>query len=153
MVTLLPFFIGLAAVLQGWFNRRIMSDVSLALAVFLNACVFLGAAILYWLLIAPRTLAENANPNALKLSGLVSAFQPWYIAPGLFGFALVIGIPYSLSKIGAGPTFIILVASQILFSTLLDYWIAPENITPQKLIGAALCIAGAIVTTWKRTST
>jgi bacterial/archaeal transporter family-2 protein len=83
----------------------------------------------------------------LSGSGGPGDFQLWWIIPGLCGLTLVAGLPWAVERIGALQTFVVLVAAQILFSIVWDQFAEGIAVTTPRVIGAALAIAGAAVTT------
>lgn len=128
---LVPASLGLVAVLQAGLNRRIAEVWGIAGATLTNALVLLVLA------------------SALYASGYVSGkinlseFKYWYLFPGALGLALVVGLPLSISKWGALNTFLWLIASQILMSSLLDYWIEGHDFSWKRVIGGLVAIFGA----------
>jgi bacterial/archaeal transporter family-2 protein len=130
-IWILPFAVGVAAVVQGGLNRQLAKSMPLASAVLINGIIFCISAFIYWY------FRREESPSGL---------WPWWILiPGVCGFFLVIGIPYGISRLGATPVFICLIASQIVASVVWDLTIEGHAISMARWVGAGLAMLGAIV--------
>lgn len=138
---LVPIGLGVAAVVQTGINRSIGRSWSWEAAVGLNGLVVLAIALVAWIVLQ---LLQPAGHGPL-LSGTISW---WYIIPGLCGFALVSGLPFAMARIGAVKVFIIVVASQIIASFAWDVLVDHRSVSPIRVIGSAVTIAGAVMVTW-----
>ena len=93
-----PVILGFFTVLQGGLNRQIVALLGLPTAVWLNALILFNCANLLFLI--SYKLGERA-PELLRVKLDGSAWQPWFILPGLMGLALVFGVPWAISQWGA----------------------------------------------------
>ena len=144
LALIVPFALGCFAVLQVALNKRIAASMGLTQAVILNAGVLLVVAVVFWL------YARGARQDFgewMSGSGGPGDFKLWWIIPGLCGLTLVAGLPWAVQRIGALQAFVVLVAAQMLFSIVWDHWVEGVDVTAPRVIGAALAIAGAGVTT------
>lgn len=138
---IIPVTLGLTVVVQGVLNRRIGADWGMPAAVLLNALIFFAVSLaLYgWAKFSPES-----TPSLLRLpENHVRSMELWYLIPGLCGFILVLGMPISLHQNGPTKTFILLIASQIIFSLGLEKFITGEFPGILKISGALLAVIGA----------
>jgi bacterial/archaeal transporter family-2 protein len=141
---MVPFALGLLAVVQVGLNRRIAAAIGLMPATILNAGVLLAVAVVLFL------YARGLRPQAGEWTSGAGAFGEfgwWWLVPGLCGLALVAGMPWAVKRIGALQLFVALVAAQMVFSLAWDHFVEHVAVTTPRVIGAALAIAGAFVTT------
>lgn len=140
---LIPLFLGVTVIAQGALNRSISVDWGLVSAVFLNAAVFL--AVSFFLLLTNKYLPENL-PDYLKLQNFdMSKFKWWFLIPGLCGFFLVLGIPWSMQLNGATKTFVLLIVTQVVLSLLFEKFFMEINVSTMKIVGAFIAMTGAVV--------
>jgi len=142
---LLVVFIGFTVVAQGNMNRAIANLWGLPTATLLSAVSFLALS-LVWFFIA--RLYPNTMPDFLRVRTQGDSISWWYILPGMLGVAFVAGMPWAFQNIGATKTFILLVASQIVFGIVWDLLITQITISTTTLIGAGITLVGAAVTVW-----
>lgn len=94
-------------------------------------------------------LAINLAMSGTTFVGaIVSAWQPWFLLPGLLGTFVVFCMVFGYSRAGAAAPTIGLIAGQVLAALALDAMqIGPGSrpISPASTIGALLVAAGAIV--------
>lgn len=138
-----PLVLGSLAVLQGVLNRRLAGGIGLASAGVINNVVLLIAGLT---LFAVARWAPQVLPP-LFTTGSGHWKTPWWILiPGLCGFALVTGLPFAISKIGASTTFLLLIGAQIIASLFWDIAIEKRQVSTAQLGGALLVIVGAALT-------
>ena len=129
--------LGFFSVLQGGLNRRIASEIDLGRATLLNGLVFVLVAFVGWQIGSRLQWFQGS-------SGF--PFKWWWLIPGTLGAALVLGIPFSIQRIGAVRTFVALIAAQIVFSALWDQLVEHQPVTSLRLIGGGLAILAALCT-------
>ena len=142
---LLVLMLGLAGVVQGGLNRRIMDLWGLPATTLFNSFCFFTAAVLAY--VATRSLPETA-----LLGHRPAAFtqvQWWYIIPGFLGFIFVFGVPIGIARGGALALFVGIVASQLLISFLWDSYVEGIPASGLRAVGALLALTGAVIASWK----
>jgi transporter family-2 protein len=137
LVILLPLGIGAAAVLQATINRQIAGQWGLAPAALLNTSIALLCAIG----LLGYCVAAGPRGGLLRVAFEPASFRAWWLLPGLFGFAIVVGLPWAVGKAGALPTFVSMVAAQMLTSALWDRYALGVAWEPSRVLGAVLAIA------------
>lgn len=135
------FLLGAFATLQAGFNRQIADSWGFVSATLWNNIVLFIVSLSIFLLVK---FFPQGFPEILRNKEPFVNFQWWYILPGLFGFSLVFGLPFAVSKLGATKVFIFLVAGQILCSLVWDLYIEKIPVTYLRVIGVALTLIGAI---------
>ncbi len=140
LFSFLPFLLGVAAVLQGGLNRQISGTLGLPQAALFNTLVLLGAvgALLAWARLHPEAL-----PPLFQLRPGWAQFRTWWVLPGLCGFALVAGIPWAISRLGAFPVFLGILGGQLVMSLAWDALVEHRPLTLIRLAGAGLALLGA----------
>lgn len=142
----LPAIIGLAGVTQGILNRQVSAQWGLAWAVGLNAVLFL---IYSAVLLAAVRFFPEVLPDYLRTSFFsFDKFKWWFVIPGLCGFLLVLGIPWSIQMMGPSKTFILFIVAQIVFSLLAEKFFFDAPVSTLKIAGAVLAMAGAALVMW-----
>lgn len=142
----LTLLLGTLAVLQGALNRIVAKSWGLTAAILFNNLVILAVASAFY-------LAVKFNPRFFPASFAgkpeLASFSWYYVLPGLFGFALVAGIPLAIGAIGALDAFVIMVCAQMATSLAWDFIV--EGIAPAwpRVAGAGLSIAGVFVARMK----
>ncbi len=140
MKALLPFAVGVAAVLQGVLNRRVMSEWGLSAAVLLNSLVFLVVSL--GLLALARSRPE-LFPDSFAPSASWSTLAWWFILPGLFGMVIVLGIPWAIDSLGAARVFVGIVAAQMVASLVWDHFMEGVELSLERVGGTVLAVVGA----------
>lgn len=133
--------LGLAAVLQGGINRYASARWGLTPIILLNNLVIFIAGIALFFLVRAR---PALFPDFFRSRG-VTDFSWWYLLPGLFGLCLVAGIPFVMSKIGALRVFVGIVAGQMIFGLLWDFFVEGIPMNNTRIIGALLTLIGVFV--------
>lgn len=138
---ILPIMTGVSIVLQGGLNRASADQMGLLSAVLLNALVFLVLATTLWALARFGILSLPEQMGA----GSFRSLQLWQLWPGLFGFLIVLLVPWSIMHLGAGLTFSLVIATQLIVSILWDSLRGHGLPGTGMWIGIALVLAGAIL--------
>lgn len=139
---LIPIALGAGVLLQSTINRQMAEPYGLATAVLINAVIFFVFSLFFFYFAKYSTdlVPEFFRPKLQNFS-----FQWFYVLPGVCGFALVFGLPWSMRNLGAAPSFILLVAAQIVGSVLLDIFYFHNLVNQYKIIGAILTLCGAVI--------
>ena len=140
LAILLPLFIGAVAVLQATLNRQIAERWGMASAVLLNTSIAGVCSIA----LLGYCLSAGARTGLLRVTFDPASFRWWWLLPGVFGFSIVVGLPWAIGKAGALVTFVALVAAQMLTSALWDRYALNVPWDASRGLGAAL----AIVSVW-----
>lgn len=133
---------GIFGVTQAGLNKIIGDSWGLSGSLFLNGIVYmlcnalLFFVVYYW----PRYFSDE-----YLVQGNLAQFRAWWIFPGICGFLLVMGLVYSVLKIGAAQTFVLCVSAQIVFGIVWDFAIESKPVATMRLIGAGLVLAGAVL--------
>ncbi len=136
----LPLIIGLSVVAQGVLNRQIADHWGLSSTVFLNAIVFLVVSLLW---IGFEKIFPQMLPDYLKQPHSdLYRFKWWFVVPGICGFLIVLGIPWSVQINGPSKTFIMLIASQIILSLLYEKFLMGSPLSVMKISGAFIAMFG-----------
>lgn len=141
LVMLIPVCLGAAAVVQAALNRQIADRWGLAPATMLNTVIATTCTIVmlaYFMASAPRT-------DIFRVSFAASDFRLWWLLPGFFGFAIVVGLPWAIGKAGALPTFVSLVAAQMVTSAIWDRVVSGIPLNASRALGAALAVASVLL--------
>lgn len=132
--------VGIASAAQGATNGTLAGRVGLATAVWINALVVFASATIVWFA-APRA-PVSATPS------------PWFLyLGGVYGLVIIAGAAFAFPRLGAGPTTALMVAAQLGAALVLDYLGLPGgkiDVTPSRIVGAALLVAGALLVLWPR---
>lgn len=140
---LIPFTLGVSVVFQAILNRSMGLQYGLAAAVFLNAALFFVLS-LGFLAVAKYT--PTILPEFWRFRDSSDSFHWAYLLPGLFGFLIVIGLPWSIQNIGPSTSFLLLISAQIIVSLILEFNEKAGAIDWTKLLGALLVLVGAFLT-------
>lgn len=127
---LFPFLVGLCTVVQGALNREISEKWGLSWALVWTSIVVLVL-----------TLIMTVTPY---FPGKItwSDYKWWYVIPGLCGFLIIVGIPFSIGKIGALNTFLVIIASQIIVSGAWDRIVEGMTLSWTRMLGAFVTMIG-----------
>ena len=141
-----PVLVGAMTVLQGGLNKHLGSSMGLAAAVLLTCLVttVIGLALYAWVRVSP-----SIAPDFLQGEFNWQAFRWWMICPGLFGFGIVIGIPWAIPELGAAKVFVGIVAAQLVGSLVWDAFVEHNSPSTMRLLGAAITLLGAVIASWE----
>jgi transporter family-2 protein len=136
----LAVLMGIASAVQGATNGTLAGRIGLASAVWINALVVVAGATVFWCL-APRAPAPTSP-------------SPWFLyLGGVYGLVIFAGAAFAFPRLGAGPTTALMVAAQLSMALALDHLGLPAgkiDVTPSRIVGAALLFAGAVLVLWPR---
>lgn len=135
MKLFLPLFLGACAVLQAELNKRISIGWGLSRALVINSSIlFICAWTAFW------WFKSHQPPELFHKQTVQGDFQWWFVLPGLCGLALVAGLPFSMTQLGAGTTFIVVTATQMGLALLLDALSGGVPFSFQKALAALLVV-------------
>ena len=141
LCVLLAVLMGIASVLQSTSNGILAGYRGLSFAVFLNACLVMVGALLFWRF-GPQAPANPSWPR-----------NPLLYIGGAYGIFLVVSAAYAFPRLGAGPTTAIIVAAQLFTSLVLDHLGLPGGriaVDLTRIVGAVLLGAGALLVLWPK---
>lgn len=139
---LAPIAIGFMSVLQNTLNKQVSQQYGLALVLLINAMMILLAV---GALFLATTYLPARFGSFLVGTGAAFEFKWWYVFPGLFGFAVIFGLPYCMNQMGALSVFIVFVTAQVIASMLWDNLVDGMPLTTSKIAGAVIALAGVIL--------
>lgn len=141
LVWTVPVLVGVAVVLQGGFNRQVSTQWGLGATVLANGIVFLFVSALVWAVVKvrPGILPREFLPP--ETSGTVAAWR--VLLPGIFGVVIVTGLPWAIARLGALGAVLILLATQLVVSLVWDARVEGIGVSPLRVAGAGLAVAGA----------
>jgi transporter family-2 protein len=140
------FAIGCMIPLQAAINNQLKSHVadSTVMASFVSFAV--GT-------LALAAFVSLSGARWRALTGLADA-KAWQLTGGLLGAVFVFGTTLLVPKIGAAKMVALILAGQVLVSLLLDHngWIglATREITPLRIAGAILVVAGVVLVNYEQ---
>jgi uncharacterized membrane protein YdcZ (DUF606 family) len=140
IVIAIPLVLGCLAVLQSGLNRILTESWGLPVTVAFNSLTLLGCSAI---ILALVKWFPQFFPASFNLPESLGSFRWWWLIPGICGYAIVMGLPYGIAKIGAGKTFLGLVVAQIIAGVLWDHFMEDRAAGMLKILGSLICIAGA----------
>ena len=140
---IITFCIGLSTVLQGSLNKQLARTWGLSPAVVFNNIVIFTTGLLLYALVR---MSPQRFPELFKPKEAMGQMNWWYVLPGLFGLAVVTGIPWAISQIGALKVFLIVVAAQMVGSVLWDIYVENIPLNNFRALGVLLALSGALIT-------
>ncbi len=133
---------GILGVTQAGLNKIIGDSWGLSGSLFLNGIIYMLCNALLFVVVYyyPRYFSGE-----YLVQGNLEQFRAWWIVPGICGFLLVMGLVYSVLKIGPAQTFVLCVSAQIVFSIFWDIVIDNRPVGMVRLAGAGLVLVGAVL--------
>lgn len=142
---LVPLLLGTFIVLQGAINRRVSMENGLAAAVLLNSSVLFTVSVAFYLL--SKDSQTGHLPGGPDAAGFT--FRAWYLLPGLLGFGIVTGVPWSIGRLGALKVFLGLIAAQLVASLIWDATVELRPVTWIRVGGSLIAFLSAALVMWK----
>lgn len=144
---LIPLIIGAVAVLQGTLNREMAGVMGLGSAILVNSVLvlFLGGG-LYGL----ARFRPDWVPEIFRGEFVLGQMTWWMVLPALFGFCIIAGIPWAMSKLGASKVVVAMVVAQIVVGILWDLLVDQKPLGWMRILGGALAIAGVVLVSLDR---
>ncbi len=144
---LIPLTIGAVGVLQGTINRAVAGSIGLAPALTLNSILVLIIAGVFHGLVRWR---PELFPELFHDRFALGELRLWMVLPAIFGFCIIGGLPWAISKLGAARVFVAVVMAQVVVSMLWDAVVSKQPVTLTRGLGAVLTIAGVALATLDR---
>lgn len=144
---LIPLFIGAVAVLQGTLNREMANIMGLGSAILVNSILvlFLGGGIYALARFRPEWV-----PELFRGELVWDKMTWWMVLPAIFGFCIIAGIPWAMSKLGASKVVVAMVVAQIVVSMLWDLLVDHKPLGWMRVVGGLLAIAGVVLVSMDR---
>ncbi len=136
---MIPMMLGIFAVLQNTLNKKIAGMWGLSLVGLANGAGLLIASSAVFFLTAKESRLQIFNGPALSQLKFL-----WVFIPGLLGIFLVIGIPWSIGRLGLQFAFASFIAAQIVTTVLWETLVEKNPTSPFSYIGAAFSVLGAV---------
>lgn len=139
----IPLLVGTIVIFQGVTNKAIGNNIGLGKAVLINAFItlILATALQYFISNYPGSFPKifvSKTPGSLD-------FKWWYIIPGICGLLIILGFPFAIYHLGAAKATILIIAAQVIVSTLWDIYVGKVPITTYKAIAAALALGSVLL--------
>jgi transporter family-2 protein len=140
-----PVVLGVMAVVQATLNRQIAREWGLAPAAILNTMMALGLSLGF----LAYCLARGTGAGLLRVSFDAHLMRPHCLLPGCFGYALVIGLPWAVERLGALPVFVALIGAQMVTSVVWDQLVDGATLSWPRIAGAFLAVTSVVLVNWK----
>lgn len=142
-IYLLPLSVGIFTILQATLNKQMSNDLGLIHSLMIGNSIILlvNIALYFWVQKSPA-----AFPEFFHVKASLASFKLWYIIPAFFGLGIIIGIPFSIFKVGAAKTTIILVCAQLVTSASWDLLIEKIPLTLNKVLAMLLAVGAMVLT-------
>ncbi|MEM7495253.1 MAG: DMT family transporter [Myxococcota bacterium] len=146
---LVPLALGMMSVLQNTLNRDMSQRWGLAGVILVNVLVMLLASLALAFCAAqappPRWLPEVF----VAKGGLWRQLRLMHVVPGLFGLAVITGLPLAMTRLSAAEVFVVFMGTQLLTSLAWDCAVARLPLTSLKVAGAFFTLVGMVLVNWK----
>jgi transporter family-2 protein len=143
-------FLGTVGILQGGINKQMANDIGVAQSTLVGnllTAVF-SIAFFYLVKFKPGYFPDFFH---IKSSPLVT-WQWWYLIPAFFGICIVMGLPFSIYKLGAIKVTVGLIAAQMITSVAWDLIVEKLTLSPVKILGLALAASSVAVLMWEKSN-
>ena len=144
---IISFLFGVTGVLQGSVNKEVSLNWGVPKAVIFNSWINLFFAYAIFFL---AYKFKDSIPQMFYNRGTWADFKWWFILPGLFGFFIVVLIPWTIAKIGALRVMLLVIIAQIITSTLWDLWVEKIPLTTPRVLGSIITLIGVAITTLQK---
>ena len=141
---LLSIMAGAFGVWQAGLNKVVADSLGFTASLLFNGVFFLVFNLVFFLFVYVK---PKALPSEFTIQWAFQDFKWWWLLPGFMGFALVMGLAVSVGRIGAVQTIVISIASQVFASIAWDLYVGDFQMNKWRVIGAAVTLAGAILST------
>ena len=102
-VIIVPFIVGIIAVLQASINRKISASIGLAPTVVIATSLLAlqGLLLLFFVFKMKEKFPSLYHLRHQNLMETVNSIEWWYVLPGLGAFVFIACMPWVVSKVGA----------------------------------------------------
>lgn len=124
---LIPIVVGISGILQGGLIRNMSGTLGLAHSLLIgNVLVVVYSLIFYF----GAVKFPEFFPDFFAVRAPLSTFKWWYVLPSIFGFIIISGFPFGISKLGAVKVTVLIVVAQMITSITWDLMVdkVPMNI-------------------------
>jgi bacterial/archaeal transporter family-2 protein len=142
---LVPVMLGVMSVFQATLNRQIAREWGLAAVALLNTVVVLALSLGF----LAYCLLRGSESGLLRVSFDASLLRSWWLLPGCFGCALVLGLPWAVERLGALQVFVGLIGAQVVASAVWDHLAEGIPLSAPRGVGALLAVASVLLVNWR----
>lgn len=144
---LIPLMLGVIGILQGAINRQVSGHIGVAQA------TLIGNVTTVFICIAFYFYAKNTDtlPPIFAVKAPLTTYKWWFIFPAIFGFLIVAGMPYAISKLGAVKVTVGLIAAQMITSVVWDYAVDGVALNLLKMGGIICALLSVALITISKT--
>ncbi len=139
---IIPIFLGTIGILQGTINKEVAEYVGVAHATLITNLVTVVMCTIFYFLVKNY---ENAFPSEFHIKSEFLTYRWWFIFPAIFGFLIVAGMPFAISKLGAVKVTVGLIAAQMLTSVFWDYFIEDLSLNIYKVFGIIFALLSMVM--------
>jgi len=142
-IYIIPLLIGILGILQGALIKNVSLEIGAAHAILITMAIYFFLGIVFFIVISnnPQIL-----PSFYAVKFPLTYFKWWHLLPGVLGFFIVLFFPQAMHQLGAVKVTILIIAGQIITSTLWDFFIENISLTPFKFLGIIFAILSLIFT-------
>lgn len=144
MIYAVAIFVGITSALQSTLNRHIADSWGLISTLIITCLSMLASISVLYVLVR---MFPDSFPDFFKDKAAWTNFKLWYVIPGVLGIVIVLGFPFTISKIGATSVFLLAIVGQITMSVLWDIFVEKMPMNHYRIIAVALCAMGAYLST------
>ena len=144
---LLPLLLGSIGILQGTINTQIAHSIGVAHASLITN---LGTVIICVVFYFTVKSYSHLVPPIFQIRAPITTYKWWYIFPPLFGFLIIAGMPFAISKLGAVKVTVGLIAAQMITSVLWDLVVEDISLNWMKFIGVIFAFLSVTFITFSK---
>lgn len=129
---LIPIFLGCIGILQGTINRQVSNYIGVAQATLIGNLTTVIFCLIFYYFVKNN---QNVVPAIFQIKAPFNTYKWWFALPALFGFFIVAGMPFAISKLGAVKVTVGLIAAQMATSALWDLFVLDLSFNLYKFLG------------------
>ena len=146
---LVPLVLGIMSVLQNTFNRHMSGQWGLAGVILVNVLVMLLVSVVLVFCAAQVTPPPWLPEVFVAKGSLWRQLRLMHLVPGLFGLAVITGLPLAMTRLSTAEVFVVFMGTQMLTSLAWDCAVARLPLTSFKVAGAMFTLVGMVLVNWK----